>query len=338
MTPQTISDQMAAVRRQRFERQRRQFRQDYPRASSLTLCAREIYHQMSDPDRRPEFSVELLQRFRRGHEVETLVVRELLEDGWDVLEAQRPFEIKEEIDGVNTVICTGHIDGRLGNCIHAQAKPIFEVKSMHVLYWNKVNEAADFWRHGGFWARYPLQLLMYCYAYDEPWGLFILDDCMGHQKAIPIVLEDWLDETEAALRRCRAAVIGKRKAEPPDYCGDVSVCRECWCRQAGLCMPPMDFTDNATGIIEDVDTVAALDRMDELKAAHDEYAALDRPFKDGMKARGAGEYVCGNFLIRTKEQQFARFNIPDDVKDKYKDKGTKVITKWERVTPAPAGA
>lgn len=325
----TLGDELASRRTRRYLADRRNYRQDHPRASSISQCAREMYHQIIDWRSRPEFEATLLQRFRRGHEIERLVVRELLEDGWDVEETQSPFEIKEEHDGEEIIILTGHMDGRIG---YGVSKPVCEIKSVHPFYFTRVNCIQDYFDLGSFWAKYPLQLLMYLYACDEPMGVFILDDCLGHLKVIECVFDEWLEETEGALKRCRAAAIGARDKCAPDFTDKPEDCRECWARRAGLCFPPMDFSGAAAaGCLVDEDLEVKLERLHELRDGYSEYAAIDRRFKATMKTHGVGQYVCGHFLIDTTAKDRTAYDVPPEVKKQYEVQKETITTKWRRV-------
>lgn len=340
MNPQALIDEMAARRNQRLERSGGVYRQDHPRASAIGDCAREIYHQIKNWDKRPKPNLELQGRFNRGNEVQNIVVRDLLAEGWAVLETELPFEHRESLKGptvgnrvqgwANQIICTGHSDLRLA---WNGMKPVGEIKSLNPNVYNRVNEMADFRRMGSFWTRYTHQLPLYCYAQNPPeeLGLFILDDCMGHRKAIPMVLEDHLDECEEALQLCRAAKVGVLTGEPPPHCTDPTVCTKCWAREAGLCFPPINSDADAIQIIDDAELAQSLARHEEIIEPGKEYNALDKAIKGRMKAHGAGEYVAGDFLVRVKAQSRRTYNVPDEVKQRYADTGAAIVTTWTRI-------
>lgn len=312
-------------REARVARSDRKSPQDHPRASSLGVCAREVYHQIADWQMRETFPVELLQRFRRGNEVESIVVRELLEDGFDVKAQQIAFELRETIHSEtergfeydNLIICRGHMDGRIG---WDGDNPVFEVKSLNPNVWGRIETARDFLTMGSFWVKYPRQMLLYLYQAAEPYGLFILDDCLGHWKILPVILDEWLDECEDALQVCRAAAIAARTAEPPPFYNDPETCLECWARDAGVCSPPLDFTPSKFTELHGEDFGLNLTLMAEWKEDHTLYAASDKAIKARMKLYGAGRYMAGNWLITCEI------------------KGGKFYTTWRRIaetTDAP---
>jgi len=323
---QSLSVAIQSRRGARIVRGDRKSPQDYPRASSVGVCAREVYHQIADWELRAPHPVELLQRFRRGSEVENIVVRELLEDGFDVKAQQIPFRIREPVLVVahghlgssrpeysNIVICTGHMDGRIG---WEGDNPVFEVKSLNSNVWGRIESVADFFKMGSFWVRYPRQMLLYLYQAAEPFGLFILDDCLGHWKILPVVLDDWLDECEDALQTCRTAAIAARSARPPPYHNDPTWCLECWCRTAGVCSPPLDFTPQKFVELHGPAVSVDLDAMEGWKTPHASYSSTDKTVKALMKTYGPGRYIAGDWLITCEE------------------KGGKFYTRWQRLTSA----
>ncbi len=283
-------------RNTRIESSRRISRATCPRASSIDDCARRNYHDIVDWPLAPQASVQLLQRFRRGDEVEKLVKRELLEDGWEIVEGQMPFEYREHIPelGRKIVILTGHCDGRIAK---GSLRPVFEIKSVNVNVFNRIETVQDFRKMASFWAKYPRQILIYCFAYDEPYGLFILDDCLGHWKILPVVLEDNLDYCEEALQIARAAAVAVELGEPPPFHQDPTVCQECWCRSAGICQPPLDFSDGALKLIENGELAESLDVMYAVRDEAEDYLKRKTAMKRIMKPLGNGKYVIGDHCV-----------------------------------------
>lgn len=314
---------------------RAQYRQDHPRASSIGECSREIYYQMTEWERRPPPTIELAHRFQRGRDVEKWVTRQLLDDGWDVCETNVPFEIRENLPNYGEqIILTGHCDGRIK---WNGAKPVFDVKSLNPNIWNRVNSIGDFMTMGGFWAHYPRQILIYAYQYNESGGLLLLDDCLGHWKPIPVVLEDYLDETESALRKCKEAKVARLRGSPPPFHHDPAACLKCWAREAGVCFPPMSG-GHGIRIIEDAELAEALLVMEQTEEAAKDYEAAKRRTDEQFKALGAGQYIVDDFLVKTKEQAHTSYpGIPQELKEPYKVVGKSYRTTFERLDHAGDG-
>jgi len=316
---------IAARRLARLQSAAHAGRQDHPRASNIGDCDLEIYHQVVDWDRRPLPPPDLQARFEEGIRQERAVIGELVEMGFDVRESQRPFEIKDR-DGL--ILCTGHIDGM----IHYEGENVvFEVKSLDPNVFARIDSVADFQRYT--WARrYPRQIMLYLYARGDPHGLFVVTDCKGHWKLLPVNLEDHLDECESLLQRLRRIVLAIRDHDPGRLmpCGDPEICRGCWCMAAGLCQPDLAGAGQYRPI-DDVEIAAALDRMAELAEAADEYRALEKRVKDAFKAAGEGLYIAGDWLVEVRQQQRRTYKVPEEIRAKYASSSTAILVKWKRL-------
>lgn len=305
-----------------------------PRASGIGPCAREQALSITEWARRPVPDTWLSQRFQRGNEVEALVRRNLIDAGYELVENQTPFEIDERIgpagdrssDGEDTLICTGHTDGKIA---WEGEKPVTEIKSMNVNIWNRVNEFADFERMGSFWKRYTNQILLYMYANDETAGLFLLDDCMGHIKAIPVLLDDHLDKCEAALRTCRIASYAVASDTLPDFHPDTLECRKCWAREIGACKPAME--GEVITILDDAQTEEWLFSLEADKEAAKRFGTADRKFKDQMKGRGPGVYLCGDYSVTVTQKPSKSYDVPKEIKDQFASDSFRTYTVWERL-------
>ncbi len=270
--------------------------QHVPRASSISDCDREMLLSITHWQLKPAPDPHLLQRFRRGSEIERIVVRELSELGMEVSESQLTCVIKDR-DG--TVLSTAHIDGKLR---WHELSPVFECKSLNPMIWAQINSVEDFQQYQ--WTRkYPRQLMLYMYATNEPFGVFLLDDCLGHWKVIPMRLEDCLGEVERILQRLRRVVdakAGNKEIPPID---NPIVCKECWAYKAGVCAPPMDFSGSGIHVIEDSDLLMLLDTHESTREIGERFKDAEGQIKEHFKARGAGSYVVGDYVVTTRQQK-----------------------------------
>lgn len=299
--------------------------QHKPRASSIGACVRELYYQVTEWERRPSPDAHLLARFERGRDIEERIVLPRLQElGFRVIGGQIALTIK---DRSGRVICTGHIDGRIE---WQGAAPVFDCKSLHPTLFESTRTVEDVLRHK--WLRkWVSQLLLYMFAHGEPLGLFIVDDCLGHWRAIPVLLDDHLALCEDALRKCEEACDAIELGEAPPFCPDPAECRDCWAFRAGVCSPPLDYTGAGIRILDDATTAEVLARMEELEEAGEEYARLDRKLKERQKERGPGRYLCGDYLVETVEKPATVYAVPDDVKAQYKAEGSRTYTNWKRI-------
>jgi hypothetical protein len=271
-----------------------------PTASDVGECAREITYQMLYA--KPTIEWDLQARFDRGNLIEDLILRDLLTLGFSPRVERTPFELK---DPRGRLVCRGKVDGFLDWEVAGQAKPLtfpFECKSLNPNVYSRIHTVEDFARYD-FAAKYPRQLGLYCYGYGHPAGFFILDDCLGHWKLIPVPLD--IEALDKIMKRLEAAVearaqIGEKPLDQidhllPGYHEDPVVCRRCWA-YGRYCTPPLEF--HGLALMTDPDFEATLDRRGELERFADEFDALDKEVKERVK--GKDGLVVGNWLINGK--------------------------------------
>lgn len=298
------------------------------RASDIDKCARRMALDILYWEKRPAFEVHTIHRLNRGKEIESLIVLpELQRLGFTVVGGQMAADIKARNgDGV---ICTLHIDGMIERNGH---RFVFDCKSMNPNLYAKMKTAEDL-LDGKWTYKYLWQLLLYMWAHSLECGFFLIDDCLGHWRCIPVYLWDHADRCEEALTRCAevmAAVIPG--ARLPDFIDNPAHCRECWAYAAGVCTPPLDFSGEGIKVLADTKLIEALDRMAELEEVGEEYARLERDVKDRMKARdGDGDYLAGKWIVHRQSRSTTRYDVPTAVKSQYATKGASVYVTWERL-------
>jgi len=283
-----IIEEIKRRRLQRLQAQARKQRQTVCRASDIGECAREIFYQIINWEDKPKTEPELQARFNVGNEEHKKIRRELLEDGFDVVEGEKPFEIK----GRNgKIIIVGHIDGKIR--MEGVRLP-FEAKSLNPNLFTQINCIEDFNKY--VWARkYPRQMQTYEFGENMEEGIYILSDLLGHKKYFAVQLN--YDETEKILQRCEYVMDCVEKGSPPPFHKDYSICRRCWAL-GRVCAPDIHIKEGVE-IIDDPSIELELKRREELKPSRAEYSALDKHVKDYFKNRP--EVVVGDFHITGKE-------------------------------------
>jgi hypothetical protein len=236
-------------------------------------------------------SPDLKARFERGNLVEDTVLRELSELGIKVRVERQPFEIR---DKQGRLILRGKVDGFVS---WQDAEYPMEVKSLDPNIFRQIETVEDFKRW--IWAsKYPRQIQAYLYANNLQDGFFLLDDCMGHWKLIPVTLD--FEEMEKILQRCEKAVasVEMMKAYPgeesmlPEYHKDPAVCRRCWAF-GKLCIPPLEY--HGLTMKEDPEFEEMLNQRGALAFIAKEYEALDRKVKARLKEQTG--LIIGDWLI-----------------------------------------
>lgn len=266
-----------------------QSRQVCNRASSIGPCEREMYYEIHDWDKRPVPEAWLMARFQEGVDQERKVVRDLLDLGIEMEAGQSPIEIK---DRKGRVILTGKIDGMIR---YKGKKVPCEVKSLDPNIYNTLETAEDFNRYT--WARkYPLQLLSYMYGHGYDEGIFIVTDCKGHWKILPMALD--YAQMEEILQKCERVMDAIASGNAPDFIKDASVCRKCWAL-GRVCAPPLDFGPEMA-VIDDPEIEVKLAKRQELQPQVKEYDTLDKELKAYFKGRPKS--LCGDWQIMGTEQ------------------------------------
>ena len=284
-----LAQEIQKRRDEYYAKKARVSRQVCPRASSITSCAREMVLSIKHWDKKTPPDTYLMQRFQEGNDQERKVIRDLMDIGFEVSQGQIPFEIKGR--GYRVII-TGHIDGKL----RWAGKDIpFEVKSLNPNIWNQI-ETADDLNKWDWTRKYLRQMQIYLYGNNEEEGLFIITDCLGHWKFLPVTF-DCL-QMEAILCRCEEVmdyVEGKNETpgELPEFCDDQSICRKCWAF-GSLCQPPINFGEGLQ-VIDNEDMEETLKRREKLKETSKEYIGLDKEVKAYFKEKS--HCICGNFEI-----------------------------------------
>lgn len=75
---------------------------------------------------------------------------------------------------------------------------------------------------------------------------------------------------------------------------------------------------------------ADLERMSELADAAQEHKKLEEGVKKGMKDMGDGLFTAGDWRITVESKPRTGYNIPDEIKAKYKTEETSTYVKWEK--------
>lgn len=294
----SVADVLQEIETRRAEALQRRI-SAYPRqnpiASDISECPRETALGVLHWDYRPLPDPDLKARFERGSLIENAVIQELLGLGITVRAERTPFEIK---DKKGRIILRGKVDGFIAQDHHDYP---MEVKSLNPNVFQGLHSLDDFQKY--HWAtKYPRQLQAYLYANNLEEGFFLIDDCLGHWKLIPVGLD--YDAVENILRQCEEAIdavesirggASEEQSLPP-YHSDPAVCRRCWAF-GRVCFPPIE--SQGITILADPELEEKLERWSQLKPGAAEYERLDKEIKDTAKGRDG--LVVGRWLIQGKE-------------------------------------
>lgn len=265
----------------------RQSPQNCLRASSIgTACDRYHYYSIKNWRERSLHSPKTQSIFDEGFLHEDATINDLKAMGFEIVEQQRASQLDKPL-------ITGHIDGIL--LWDAQRFP-FDIKSIADYDFHKIDSAEDLlFSKKSHQRRYPAQLQIYLFQHEEELGCFILKNKQtGEIKPIWMQLD--LDFVETLLKRAERVYEALDKEEVPQRTEDESLCR--YCDFKHICLPASSFGD-AVKPIDDVELAGLLERREQLAPISKEYDAVDKTIKSYFDK--AGEYICGDYLIRSQE-------------------------------------
>ncbi len=258
--------------------------------------------------------------FDEGNEQEKIVIKTLMEAGFDIAEQQRSFvEKKEKI--------TGHIDLIM---THPKVLPDptpTEIKSISPFNFVKINTYSDIVNSKHYYVRnYAAQLQLYLYMTEYENGLFIFKNkSTGRMKFIQATIDlDYIDALFEKAKRvnaeCEKEVINHNDLEATD---DISICQGCAYRH--ICFKDRDF---GTGVqlLDDTELEEKLVHLKKIEGVADEYKSLkeelSEQFKEMIKDEDGTrfQYMLGDYVIDLSKQVQNRVDtkaLPQDIKDKY---------------------
>jgi hypothetical protein len=275
------------------------------RASNISICDLEICHSILSWNDKSLHNSSLQSRFDRGDLEERTVITELLSLGFSIIESQQPFEIKNRS---GETICRGHVDGKISYL--DRIFPI-EIKSMHPNIFASINSLTDFLKNP-LHRKYLLQLQLYLYGNNQSEGIFILSNCLGAYKFIPVILD--LEEVEKIISRLERLWDENIKTNilPKSMDFDEKTCNFCNFKHLCPCLTKYD----GMVMVDDKELETSLARRLELKPLVDEYNNLDDNIKSQFNK--IGEVVVGtDWIIRTKEFERKNYNVPTEIKSQY---------------------
>jgi CRISPR/Cas system-associated exonuclease Cas4 (RecB family) len=265
--------------------------------------------------------------FRAGNVIEDYAIKLMMDSGLKI--STNPDAItwdKEQISG--KIDCFINHDGM---------KIPVEIKSINGMEYPKINSVDDLLNSSKFWLRrYPAQLLSYMVMRNIDVGCFVfISKTTFEPKIIWVELTDEiLQYFEKVLKAVELVndTVNKYSVDhddsilPPRVEYTESLCGKCDFRL--ICLP----TRNSLGlqILEDDELVSGIARLSEIKSIAKEYDDLDEYIKERLKNNlGAGEYLCGNAVIKLKEQSRSSYNVPKELKGQYKESKLIKVVSYE---------
>lgn len=240
--------------------------------------------------------------FDIGNVIEELVIRDLKDAGFQVIEQQRSFEWKE-------YQITGHIDGKV--LIEGVAYPL-EIKSVSPFIYEAIESISDMHKSKYLHIRkYPSQMVLYLLLDNKERGVMILKNkSTGKLKEIWIDLD--YDLGESLLKKAEAInrhVADGTIPDPIEY--DDSICGQCGFLH--ICTP--DRIGKEIETVNDDDILELLKKWDLLKPMVREFEEIDSILK--QKLQGKDKLLIGDYFIEGKWRKSTTYDIPQEIKRQY---------------------
>lgn len=283
------------------------------RASELGhMCARAQYHTRVDWDKRPVPDDKLAAIFALGRELESYVERVLSSAGVRVVQTQ--VSIYD-----NRLDLSGRIDG----LIVSDGKEIpIEIKSVNDRDFQRLNTWKDFCDTSSPWLlKWALQLPCYLWLHSAEHGIYVLvSKSTGEIKLVPVSLEESVELLDTAFKILDEAKAAMESGVPPEpKPWNRSLCRYCWCREAGLC-PGVEESLASDVALEELAQYA--EECAQLYEAYQRYNRAHKALSEGLKALPVApgenrELFIGTVPVRISCYETTTYEIPKDIKDQY---------------------
>ena len=284
----------------------------YSYAGSYEDCVRKLTLYMTDGDKLPPFDASVLAKFHRGNDRARNLKIDLERAGqycnprFTLVGQEERFEIKNR---KGQVVIAGKYDCRMQ--FSHFTKPVVEIKDWSENITARIETFEDCFNNT--WTKKgAFQILMYLLGSGEPFGFLLLGKS-GLPLLIPVILEEYLEQAESFLAKAEIAFSAAQSGELPPYHDDATECARCPF-MGGICSPPISTGPGVK--ILDGEWEPKLERREELKEAHKEYEAIDKDLKDSLRGLESG--VIGHFVLSGVWGKKTGYNLPEDVKAKYK--------------------
>ena len=311
-----LAEEIIEKRKASLREKTKAYPRAYPYLSDISECERQMVYGVTDWQSRALPDEDLQARFEAGNLQEREIVRELQGLGYKVTLSQMPVEVKGR-GGI--LLARGRIDGFIewengGTRWHF---PI-EIKSMNPNIFQGIKSLDDFQKKPHL-RKYVRQLQMYMFGNNVEQGLFILTDCLGHWKLIPIYLD--LGECEQIMQRLeRVYAHLQTKTQPDRIVYDRELCGKC--PFAAVCL--QDVIGQEPQMIDNPALESDIDRHELLYPMHSEFNQLHKKLT-GVFDRVEKAIVGTKYMVlRLPTNRKAYGELTEEVKEAVKEKNAEI--------------
>lgn len=269
------------------------------RASSIGFpCDRNHFYSLTEY--KEPHSWELQSIFNEGILHERDIEKTLREMGYDVEGNQREFRWENPL-------ITMHIDGMLKK---GDKWYPYDAKTINSFDFAKIESAEDIIHSKKPYIRnYCTQILLYMVGtskdeQNSEYGVLVFKDKQsGKLKDIWFSFDEHCVFADEAIKRAERVYKSVADKTPPERTEDRSLCERCDFKN--ICLPDL-LNQGGLQFLDSADLLYKLEKREELKIFATQYNDLDDEIKTTVKETGAGEKVCGNFLIDVKTVETTR--------------------------------
>jgi hypothetical protein len=307
-----VADIVATFHTERTKRLEKDFSSPYIRnqliASDLMDCRRYHIFGIVCGELKPPPDPQGREIIQEGNRQEDTVLNDMRKEGWEIVEQQVRSALYGNVNGKRRLICTGRADGKMRRPEWPRGVLYtFDVKSTSGYRFDSINHPEDFLKD--LWLRkWYRQAQTYCLSENVETFFFILSNCRGGRKIIPIPI-DW-EMGEEILKLCEWTMqwveeIGEDKDNVDTilmqggvpYHDDFSTCQKCdWFRVA--CFPPEPATAEGVPIKDYLD--CEIDAHQALQSMARNYQRIDRRLME--ESRGHAMVLAGKWVIEGKQR------------------------------------
>lgn len=263
-------------------------------------CLRYLVYLRTSFQERTPISLPLKYIFDLGNSFETIVLRELQDAGFELIEQQKPIFLPE-------YNITGHLDALIK--IDGHFFPL-EIKSISPFLWNKITTFDSIRDHSYLYIRtYYAQITIYMYSTNSPKAVFLFKNkSSGQYKEIWVEFDP--EYCNSLSQKAQIIEQHLKNKTFPDGVSDAETC--CRCDFKHICENKV-APQAGIKFMADAELYSMLERQKELRPLIDEYNKITKKIKYQTQGLNA---MCNKYLIETKKVHRKAYTIPQLSYDK----------------------
>ena len=299
-------------------------------------CLKNLVHCRLDWKKRQPIDSDGKWRVDEGIDKEWFIKKWLGDIGFELSQSQRRYSTDDPgMEKYKHLHISGKIDGlcplkkELPEPFAKLREVPAEIKTVNQNFWESTKTIEDLKRHSKHWIqKYPSQLNAYLIMGNSPGGFMIIATFGKKPRILPMLfdLELW-EQDKARVEKVNAHVAAGTYPEPIPF--DATICG--MCDFDHICNPL-----RTTGVVEIPETAEfELEMYLELKEKKTEFTALHKELVGDAEKPGKyfdQEGFLNDIEIKTKRSPRAKYPVPKDIKDRYREDYTLVQTSIKRIT------